>query len=142
MKNRKVFILISLLCLLFLFSVFSGCGKKADPAPPEIKGEKIAAPFDLKYKLDQSTIILSWQHVINKETASIVPDRFEIFMAKKQINECQGCPFKFKHIESVDMPEMKFEFKLKKGFKYYFKVQATESDNLKSTYSKIVQAEL
>ena len=120
---------------------FAGCGKKGPPIIPEIKGEKIAACFDLTYKRDKSTVTLSWKHEIDEETAVISPENFEIFMAKKTFEGCAGCPFKFNMIGSVSMPAMEIDIKLEKGFKYYFRVQATGENDMKSLYSKTILVE-
>ncbi len=142
MKHSKIFIPVLLLLSVSLFFVFSGCGKKGPPLPPEIKGESITAPFDLQYKLDKSTITLTWKHEINKETAFIKPESFEIFMAKKSFEDCQGCPFKFNKIITVVMPNMQATFNLEKGFKYYLRVQAIGAESIKSSFSKTIQVEL
>ncbi len=139
MKYKKILLLALLALSINLFLLFSGCGKKGPPLPPEIRGEIISAPFDLKHTLDQNIITLSWNHEIDKETAVIKPEGFEIHMAKKTYEECAGCPFKFNKIGYVSMPAMEFVFKVQKGFKYYFRIQAAGEDNTKSEYSKTIQ---
>ncbi len=124
-----------------LFFIFSGCGKKGAPLPPEIKGQKITAPFDLNYKLNKSIATLFWKHEINTETAVIKPESFEVFMAKKTFEECIGCPFKFNMVGSVAVPLMKIDIKLEQGFKYYFRIQAIGENNIKSPNSKTVLIE-
>ena len=141
MKYKKILLLALLVLSINLFFIFSGCGKKGPPLPPEIKGWVIAAPFDLKHTLNDDTMNLSWNHEIDKETAVIKPEGFEIHMAKKTYEECAGCPFKFNKIGSVSMPAMEFVFKLHKGFKYYFRIQAVGEDNTKSEYSNTLQIE-
>lgn len=141
MKNKIAVIQF----LMVLFSVislaFSGCGKKAPPLPLQIKGNKIAAPFDLKYIPGDKKIELFWSHKIDKEAATVKPQGFEIFMAKKTFDDCVGCPFVFKKIGFISMPSMKFITNLEKGYKYYFRVQATGDGHLRSEYSKTVQFE-
>jgi hypothetical protein len=138
MRNQKFATQIAIILILFLFW---GCGEKGPPLPPEIKGQQIAVPFDLKYALDGQKITLSWKHEIDKEIAIVKPEGFKIFMAKKTFKECASCPFKFNTVASVDMPSKEFIFKLDKGFKYYFRVQATGEDNMKSEYSKTIQVD-
>jgi predicted small lipoprotein YifL len=141
MKNKKPVIQgLMVLCSLF-FLLASGCGKKGPPLPPEIKGQKIAAPFDLKYAYGKKIIVLSWNHRIDNENAVIKPLGFEIFMARKTFEACEGCPFKFKKIGFVSAPSMEFTIPIEKGYKYYFRVQATGDDNMRSEYSKTVQFE-
>ena len=141
MKIQKNAIQILIILSIAILSVFLGCGEKGPPLPPEIKGQQIAVPFDLKYALDGKKITLSWNHEIDKERAIIKPDGFTIFMAKKTFKECASCPFKFDTVASVAMPSKEFIFKLDKGFKYYFRVQATGEDNMKSEYSKTIQVD-
>ncbi len=141
MKNKKNSTQISIILSIAILFLVLGCGEKGPPLPPEIKGRQIATPFDLKYVLDGKKITLSWNHEIDKERAIIKPDGFTIFMAKKTFKECASCPFKFNNIATVSMPSMKFVFQLDRGFKYYFRVQATNEDNMKSKYSKTIQVD-
>jgi len=130
---------------MVLFSVailiFSGCGKKGPPLPPIIKGQKIAPPFDLKYTSGEKKITLSWNHKTDAKNAAVKPEGFEIFMAQKTFEACVGCPLVFKLIGSVSIPSMEFMIVIEKGFEYYFRVQATGEDNMKSDFSKTVQFE-
>ncbi|MBU8850304.1 MAG: lipoprotein [Desulfobacterales bacterium] len=141
MKNKRAVIQFLMILFSVILLAFSGCGKKGPPLPPEIKGQKIAAPFDLKYTLGDKEIILSWNHKIDTETAVVKPEGFEIFMAKKTFKACVGCPFEFKKTGVVSMPSMEFTTRIEKGFKYYFRVQATGNDDMRSEYSKTVQFE-
>lgn len=141
MINKKfVFQLLIILCGIIALSI-TGCGKKGPPLPPVIKGEKIAAPFDLKAASSDGKIRLSWHHGIDNEEASLKPEGFEVFVVKKTFEACEGCPFKFKMIGFVSMPSMEFIAPLEKGFKYYFRVQAIGDDNMRSEYSKTIQFE-
>jgi len=142
MKSKKILKILLLVLSIHLCLAFSGCGTKGPPLPPVIKGDNISAPFDLKYTLVQNVkniITLSWNHEIDKETAAVKPESFDIYMAQKTFKECTGCPFKFSKIGTVPVYTREFVFELKKGFKYYFRVQAVGEDNMKSKYSKTVQ---
>jgi hypothetical protein len=139
MKNKAAVVKFLILGSAVLFLVFSGCGKKGLPLAPQIKGQGIAAPFDLKYSPGDKESILSWNHRVDSETASLKPEGFEIFMAKKTFEACMGCPFEFKNIGFVPMPLKEFIVQREKGFKYYFRVRATGDDNMRSAYSKTVQ---
>ena len=141
MKNKRAVIQSLMVLSGIIILAFTGCGKKGPPVAPEIKGQQIAAPFDLKYTSDDKEILLSWNHKIDIEKAAVKPRDFEIFMAKKTFEACVGCPFEFKTIGVVSMPSMEFIIKIEKGFKYYFRVQATGDDNIRSEYSKTVQFE-
>jgi predicted small lipoprotein YifL len=142
MKSKKILKIWLLVLFIHLCLVFAGCGTKGPPLPPVIKGQNISAPFDLKHtpvKNVKNVITLSWNHKTDKETAAIKPEVFDIYMAKKTFKECTNCPFKFNKIGSVPIYTREFVFELKKGFKYYFRVQAVGEDNMKSKYSKTVQ---
>ncbi|MCP3875953.1 MAG: hypothetical protein GY699_22720 [Desulfobacteraceae bacterium] len=141
MRNKTATILFLMVVASTFLLIFSGCGKKGPPLPPIVKGKKIATPADLKYTYSDKDIALTWQHKIDAETAAVKPDGFEIFMAKKTFEACEGCPFKFKVIGFVSMPSMKFVMDIEKGFKYYFRVQAVNDANMRSEYSKTVQFE-
>lgn len=141
MRLKRSAMLFSLMgCCIFLF-LASGCGKKGPPLPPEIKGQKISAPFDLKYTIDDTGLRLSWRHTVDADTAAVKPDAFEIFMAQKTFDACEGCPFEFKSMGLVSMPSMDVAIKIEKGFKYYFRIQATGKDNMRSEYSKTIHFE-
>ncbi len=148
MKSKKILKFLLLVLSVHLCLVFSGCGTKGPPLPPVIKWQNISVPFDLKVIPEQkkqnsqsvkNIITLSWNHKIDKETAAIKPEAFDIYMAKKTFKECAGCPFKFNKIGSVPVYTREFVFELQKGFKYYFRVQAVGEDDKKSKYSKTVQ---
>ena len=141
MKNNTAAVQGLIILCGFIFLAFQGCGMKLPPLPPDIKGQAIAAPFDLKYTLGEKGIELSWKHATDKETANVKPEGFDIFMAQKTFDACEGCPFVFKKVGFVSMPARHFVKDIKKGFKYYFRVQATGRDNMKSEFSKTVQLE-
>jgi len=124
-----------------VFFILFGCGKKGPPLPPEIKGQIIAAPFDLTYTVDKTRIALSWKHKIDGKTAIVKPEGFEIFRVKKTFEDCEGCPFAFEKIGLVSVPSMEFVSKIEKGFKYYFRVQAIGDNDMRSEFSKTVQYE-
>ncbi|MBU0462128.1 MAG: hypothetical protein KKE12_00660, partial [Proteobacteria bacterium] len=79
MKNKRAVIQSLMVLSGIIILAFSGCGKKGLPLAPEIKGQKIASPFDLKYISDDKEIILSWNHKVDIETAFVKPKDFEIF---------------------------------------------------------------
>jgi hypothetical protein len=139
MKNKAAVVHYLIIGLAIILLVFPGCGKKGLPLAPQIKGQAIAAPFDLKYSPGDKESVLSWNHRVDNETASVKPKGFEIFMAKKTMEACTGCPFEFKNIGLVPMPLKEFVVQREKGFKYYFRVRATGEDNMRSEYSKTVQ---
>ncbi len=139
MKSIQYLVLLGL-CFLLVFS-FQGCGKKAPPLPPEDKGNIIAAPYDLTSDNSNDRIILTWKHEIDVETAKIPPHGFEIFLAQKTFEDCEGCPFEFKKIATIPMPKMQFSIDIEKGFKYYFRIRATGEDGIVSENSKSILIE-
>lgn len=141
MNNRlKAFISAGLLCLAIVL-ITAGCGKKAPPLPPIVKGNKIASPANLKYTVSQDTIFLTWNHTIDNENARIEPDAFDVFAARMTFEACEGCPFKFELVQTVPVTDKTCTIPVEKGYRYYFRVQAVNEDDLRSDYSKTVQYE-
>ena len=140
-KNNKLVIQALTLLACIMFIVVSGCGKKTPPLPPEIKANKIAAPFNLKLKSDDTEIFLTWEHKTDDETAAVKPEGFEIFMVQRTFEACEGCPFEFKTAGIVSIPAMQFVLKIEKGFKYYFRIQALGKNDMRSEYSKTLEFE-
>ena len=142
MKKNGILICFLMMVLsgMSLFMV-AGCGKKGPPVPPRIEGQVIAAPFDLKYRMNNANITLFWKHRIDAKKAFVTPRAFEIFMAKKASKACVGCPFKFIKTGVVSMPSMRFTMAIQKGYKYYFRVQALGDGQMRSDCSKTVQFE-
>ena len=127
------------LCLAVLLPFIAGCGQKGPPLPPEIKGQKIADPYDLKYIIRGNRVILSWKHAPDRQKAAVRPRAFHVFMATRTLQACEGCPFEFRQIGTAYMPSKQFALIVKKGYRYYFRVQAVGPDNMKSGYSKTIQ---
>ena len=136
---NKTILIVLLSILVAVVSI--GCGKKAPPLPPLAKGNIIAPPTALEYRIIDQAIVLSWKHQVDVENAKIEPDAFEVFVAKRTFDDCEGCPFVFTLAGTVPIPDTTFSMDLEKGFKYYFRIQAVNEDNLRSDYSKTVQYE-
>mgnify|MGYP004002635877 FL=1 len=141
MKNKTAVVQSLIILSGIIILILSGCGEKGPPLAPEIKGQKIAAPVELKIISGNKEIILSWNHKVDNERAAVKPRYFEIFMAKKTLEACIGCPFEFKAIGVVTAPLMEFIIKIEKGFKYYLRVQAKGEGSMRSEYSKSVKFE-
>lgn len=137
-QKKRAFILFLIVMCGINFSISPGCGKKGPPVLPVVKGEKLTAPFDLKYLISDKDIELTWNHKVDEKDAFVKPEGFEIFMAKLTFDSCQGCPFEFKKIGLVSMPFMRFVTGIEKGYKYYFRVQAKGKDNIVSEISETV----
>ncbi len=141
MKLNKRMIYLIITCFTFGL-VFIACGEKGPPLPPEIVGEKISEPYDLRLNQSDNVIFLSWSHRIDPVDAHIEPESFDVYMATKDMQACKGCPFLFELAAKVPMPKKEFITRVKPGYKYYFRIQATGKDDKKSDYSKTVQLEI
>jgi predicted small lipoprotein YifL len=141
MKDKRAVIQSLIILSGIIILILSGCGEKGPPLAPEIKGQKIAAPVELKIIPGNKEIIFSWNHKVDNEIAVVKPKYFEIFMAKKTLEACIGCPFEFKTIGVATAPSMEFIIKIEKGFKYYFRIQAKGEGTMRSEYSKSVKFE-
>lgn len=137
-RSILFFILISALIGLNL----SACGEKGPPLPPEVKGEKVFEPYDLKLTLSDDILFLTWDHRVDPINAKIKPESFEVFMGIKDMEACKGCPFIFEQVATVPMPTMEYITRVKKDTNYYFRVQAVGADDQRSEYSKTVQIEI
>lgn len=127
-----------LLVSVFFFSgfVFSGCGKKGPPEMIE-KSVKILKPVDnINYQIKDSQIVLKWDSDYKQAI-----EGFEIFMAKQNIKECQGCPVVFVRIDSVADDVNYYEKELIKGYRYFFKIITSGTNDIKSSDSEIVKIE-
>lgn len=137
-----------LLCLFFAFwgagilFMAPGCGKKGPPVSPTKDGEIPAAPTGLKYTLKDRDLTLSWTcaSLQNQEQGPTV-EGFEVFMATKPLNGCQGCPFMFKSLGVVSMPRKSFVYTLDQDLHYYFRVQTLGRDNIESKVSDTLYIE-
>jgi len=120
-----------------------GCGKKGPPVPPTGAENVPAAPTDLKYTLNDGDVILTWTcaSLQNQEHGPKV-EGFEVFMATKPLDGCQGCPFRFKSMGVVPMPKKSFVYTLDQDLHYYFRVRTLGHGNIKSKVSDTVYIEL
>lgn len=141
MITKKKHICIVLLSLIFVV-VLSACGEKGPPLPPEVIGEKVFEPYDLKLTQTKDILFLTWDHRVDPVDAKIVPESFDVFMAVKDMETCDDCPFIFELAAIVPMPKMEFITRVEKGHKYYFRVQAVGEGDKRSEYSKTVQIEI
>ncbi len=124
------------LMLVVVIFLIMACGQKGPPLPPLKDGNIIAQPTDLAYTLNEKGMTLTWAHIVDPVNAKIPAEGFQVYMATKDLNGCEGCPFIFKSVGVVSMPDMSFHHPLKKGIHYYFRVQAIGQDDMKSKYSQ------
>ena len=139
----------ALLCLFFallgagILFMATGCGKKGPPVPPTKDGDLPAAPTGLKYTLKGRDLTLTWTcaSLQNQEQGPRV-EGFEVFMATKPLDGCQGCPFRFKSRGVVPMPRKSFVYTLDQDLHYYFRIQTLGQGNIKSKVSDTLYIEL
>jgi len=112
------------------------CGKKGPPVPPVRAGNLLAVPGDVTYTLAGSQVTLTWTHTIDPVNAKFAPEAFEIYMAIKDIDGCEGCPFVFEPVGLVSMPDMAYQRLLDPGVQNYFRVKAIGKNGMKSALSK------
>lgn len=141
--KKKALATAGLIAVLAVFVLIgaTGCGKKGPPLAPIVKGDQIAAVSDLQFKTVENGLTLTWKHKIDEEDAKVEPDGFNLFMAKKTFEDCEGCPFKFDLLTYVPMPATTYSFSIEQGFRYYFRVRAVNDAGKESEYSKTVQYE-
>ncbi len=135
MFSKKYFFPLGLLMAAVLFLTPS-CGKKAPPLAPIIEGNILAAPENLVFSLEGNQLTLTWTHTIDPVNAKLAPEAFEVYMAVKEIDACEGCPFVFESTGIVPMPDMVYRRGLNRGVHYYFRVQAIGKNEIKSSFSK------
>jgi len=131
--SNFLYMVVLLLAVLLLAP---SCGKKGPPIPPVKDGNVLAAPGNVAASLEENRLTLTWTHAIDPVTAKLAPEAFEVYMATKDAADCEGCPFVFKSMGVISMPDMVYQETLAPGFHYYFRVQAIGKDERKSGYSK------
>jgi hypothetical protein len=131
----------------FIFLIFMGtalillvpsCGKKTLPIPPVKDGNFLAVPKDLAFTLEKGQLTLTWAHTIDPVNAKLSPEAFEVFMAVKDAEACEGCPFVFDSVGMIPMPDMVYQQSLEPGFHYYFRVRAIGKEEMRSDHSKTI----
>jgi len=127
------------LCLAAMAAV-TGCGKKAPPRAPEKPGQAVAAPENLVADVADGRLTLTWTHETDSKDAVIVPRYFEVSMALPV--DCEGCPFVFRTVGQVAMPDMVFQMSLSDPGIRYFRVQAVGDHDVRSEYSRTETVEV
>jgi len=136
-------VLIAFLVGAGILFVIPGCGKKGPPVPPIQDGDVPAAPTNLKYTLKDRELTLSWTCAsLQDQEQGPKVEGFEVFMATKPLDSCQGCPFIFDSLGVVPMPSKSFVYTLDQDLHYYFRVQTLGHDNIKSKVSDTLYIEL
>lgn len=134
MKGKTPLFLVLAVIMFTGFGIV-GCGKKGPPLVPLNKVKILSAPTGLAYTLKDNRVLLTWTHAVDSETANIAAEGFDVFVATKDPDGCEGCPFIFKSAGILAMPQMNFAYDLKPNLKYYFRIQAMGPNDIKSKFS-------
>ncbi len=121
-----------------LFTLVTGCGKKAPPLPP-LK-YILPPPAALTYNLSNDRIILKWTYD-HKKSEQAKCRGFKIFRALRDLSGkgCMGCPLQFRKLTSVSSNQLNYTEKIKKGFQYYYKIRAYSENNVLSDFSNTIE---
>ena len=139
--NKKLKACAGIFLAVVLTLGLVGCGKKAPPLMPLSVADPLSVPGDLTPKMEGKKVHLSWTY--SKPSGSdLLPLYFEVSMAKRTEDDCQGCPMTFETVAKVDMPFMKFSMELAPKVSYYFRVQAVGENQLRGEYSKTLKVVL
>ena len=137
-RNKKLICVA--LCVGIGFMA-AACGKKAPPLPPLKNTGILNPPANLKTELNGTRMTLKWSYEAASKS-SPKPEGFEIFSAVKAPEDCQGCPFAFKSVGVVPLPDLQYQQELLPGYRYYFRIQTLGPDNRKSQDSDTIMTEL
>lgn len=139
-KRRYAGLILGLCLICAAMAAGMGCGKKAPPRAPEKPGQAVAAPENLVADVTDGRVTLTWTHETDPVDAVVVPRYFEVSMALPA--DCEGCPFVFRTVGQVAMPDMVFQMSLSDPGVRYFRVQAVGDPDVRSEYSRTETVEM
>jgi hypothetical protein len=139
-KHRAVLVTIALILVVGIS--LTSCGKKAPPQPPLDQTISVARPVNPAYTLSNALVTITWEVVSGANTTGRAPDGFEVSLATKDAGGCEGCPFIFKTVGTVAMPNQQFQYALKQGLHHYFRIRSLGPDGTKSKYSDTLYVEV
>lgn len=139
-KRRHAGLILGLCLICAAMAAGMGCGKKAPPRAPEKPGQAVAAPENLVADVTDGRVTLTWTHETDPVDAVVVPRYFEVSMALP--TDCEGCPFVFRTVGQVAMPDMVFQMSLSDPGVRYFRVQAVGDPDVRSEYSRTETVEM
>lgn len=139
-KRRHAGLILGLCLICAAMAAGMGCGKKAPPRAPEKPGQAVAAPENLVADVTDGRVTLTWTHETDPVDAVVVPRYFEVSMALPA--DCEGCPFVFRTVGQVAMPDMVFQMSLSDPGVRYFRVQAVGDPDVRSEYSRTETVEM
>jgi len=129
--------------IIFFIFFLSGCGKKGPPLPPS--HERPLAVDNLSYSIKGDTLGLRW--TVPEKHSKAEPAGFIVLRSRKKIDksDCKDCPLRFEQV--ADMPvgraaegkNLKYQERLKKGYKYTYKVYVYSQTKTKSKESNIIE---
>ena len=93
--------------------IWAGCGKKADPIPPQIKLPVIA---DLSTRSFGGGIILSWSLI--ERTEGIGGFKILRSVTSEGSQACPGCPQDYRPFVTVDLSDDRLKRAGEKSFQY------------------------
>jgi len=128
---------ILLLLVLILPGIFTiGCGKKGPPEMIERSQEKLKPVENLEYQVNGNIVQLTWKSNYTKPV-----EGFEIYIAKQNIEKCQGCPQVFVKTDFVKSGVNEYKKELVKGHRYFIKIITSGIDDIKSSDSETIKVE-
>ena len=133
-KNPTTLLAGFLTGMLLLAS--AGCGIKAPPVAPDAKPPVIAT---FTHTLENGALILSW----TLTTGSSPPQSCTFYRSRVSLADkpCEGCPLVFERLMSVpaDGRDNGVEtIAVEKGYRYGFKMTATDTNGLEGPDSRTV----
>ena len=145
-KTNKLQITFLMTLAFFLVVFWLGCGKKANPVPPEIKMP--AAISDLSVKIAEGGVVLNWSVAGNNVDVA----EFKIYRSELEIegDSCPDCPRKYSLIADLFSKDPKLmregerdisyhDPSVKAGCLYSYKVVTCDSSGYCSGGSTIAE---
>jgi predicted small lipoprotein YifL len=139
----------SLLLLILLLCILTGCGKKGPPAAPSAK--PVPPVTDLRVTLGNNRIWLSWSIPDEIKKSKSAVKKFSVFRSKTSIPdpECPDCPIQYKRIAQIpyeskiklpgiELP-VSYEDRVESGFRYIYYVTILLEDGRESPASNPIQ---
>ena len=122
---------IFLLPVIFFF-LFSGCGRKAPPKPPQEKQQP--AVKDLSRSIDRDQLRLTWSVSNGPSSRASGSAGFMVYKAKQKLSgfDCRNCPVLFERIADISLNQtasthlgrktIRYFDRVEKGYRYLYKV--------------------
>ncbi len=125
----------SLLLSLLLLAP-TGCGVKAPPVAPDAKPPVVTT---FTHTLENGTLTLTWRLAADSPT----PQSYTVYRSQVSLADkpCEGCPLVFKRLMTIpaDGREDGVEtVSVEPGYRYGFKMTATDANGLEGPDSRIV----